>query len=121
MGLVGLCLAPLVLIIVDFDILVWEKCGHGLTSRPRESASEAFLDELLQLFQYPPGSSHALLGLPVESLLGGYRCLDMLLACFSADLRVVVSGGLSLLLVWNRNGLTLRSVGSNNMFPPVPF
>ena len=26
-----------------------------------ESASEAFLDELLQLFQYPPRSSHALL------------------------------------------------------------
>ena len=25
------------------------------------------------------------------------------------------------ILVWNRNGLTLRSVGSNNMFPPVPF
>ena len=23
----------------------WEKCGHGLTSRPRESASEPFLDE----------------------------------------------------------------------------
>ena len=27
----------------------WEKCGHGLTSRPRESASEAFLDESSQL------------------------------------------------------------------------
>ena len=38
----------------------WEKCGHGFTSRPRESASEAYLDEWLQLFQYPPGSSHAL-------------------------------------------------------------
>ena len=37
----------------------WEKCGHGLTSRPWESASEAFLDELLQ--QYPPESSRALL------------------------------------------------------------
>ena len=23
----------------------WEKCGHGLTSRPRESASEPFLNE----------------------------------------------------------------------------
>ena len=39
----------------------WEKCGHGLTSRPRESASEPFLDELLQLFNYPPRSSRALL------------------------------------------------------------
>ena len=37
----------------------WEKCGHGLTSRPRESASEPFLDELLRLFNYPPGSARA--------------------------------------------------------------
>ena len=27
----------------------WERCGHGLTSQPRENASEAFLKELLQL------------------------------------------------------------------------
>ena len=39
----------------------WEKCGHGLTSRPRESASELFLTELLGLFRYPPGSGRALL------------------------------------------------------------
>ena len=26
----------------------WEKCGHGLTSRPRESASEPFLNELFE-------------------------------------------------------------------------
>ena len=26
----------------------WEKCGHGLTSRPRESASELFLNELFK-------------------------------------------------------------------------
>ena len=39
----------------------WEKCGHGLTSRPRESASELFLDELLSLFRYPPKSDRALL------------------------------------------------------------
>ena len=31
----------------------WENCGHGLTSRPRESASELFLNELLSLFRYP--------------------------------------------------------------------
>ena len=30
--------------------LGWERCGHGLTSRPRESASELFLDELLDSF-----------------------------------------------------------------------
>ena len=39
----------------------WEKCGHGLTSRPRESASELFLSELLTLFRYPPKSGRALL------------------------------------------------------------
>ena len=39
----------------------WEKCGHGLTSRPRESASELFLNELLGLFRYLPGSGRAML------------------------------------------------------------
>ena len=39
----------------------WERCSLGLTSRPRESASGVFLDQLLQLFQYPPRSSGALL------------------------------------------------------------
>ena len=69
----------------------WEKCGHGLSSSPRESASELFLDELLQLFQYPPRSSHALLAgtlslryctarFASRSVLGGCRFLDMLLA-----------------------------------------
>ena len=39
----------------------WERCGHGRTSRPRESSSELFLDQFLLLFQYPPKSSRALL------------------------------------------------------------
>ena len=39
----------------------WERCGHGLTSRPRDGASEGFLDQFLLLFQYPPKSSRALL------------------------------------------------------------
>ena len=38
----------------------WQKFGHGLTSRPRESVSECFLNELLLLFKYPPGSATAL-------------------------------------------------------------
>ena len=38
-----------------------EKSGHGLTSRPRESASVPFLNELLGLFRYPAGSGCALL------------------------------------------------------------
>ena len=41
----------------------WEKCGHGLTSRPRETGSESFLNHLLVLFGYPPGSAAALLRL----------------------------------------------------------
>ena len=41
----------------------WEKCGHGLTSRPRESSSELFLNELLSL------SFVILLGLGVHCLL----------------------------------------------------
>ena len=39
----------------------WERCGHGLTSRPRESSSVPFLNELLRLFGYPSGSAGALL------------------------------------------------------------
>ena len=39
----------------------WERCGHGLTSRPRESASELFLNELSGLFRYLPKSGRALL------------------------------------------------------------
>ena len=38
----------------------WEKCGHGLTSRPQKSASEPFLKELLRLFHYPPWFARAL-------------------------------------------------------------
>ena len=79
----------------------WERCGHGLTSRPRESASEPFLDELLSLFNYPPGSARALLagtlpfgtvllGLLVESLLGGCRCLVTLLAWLQVIMRLLV-------------------------------
>ena len=39
----------------------WERCGHGLACGLRESASELFLNELLSLFNYPPGSARALL------------------------------------------------------------
>ena len=54
----------------------WEKCGHNLTSRPRESASEGFLDELLLLFRYPPRSAAALLlgTLPLRYCAGGFAC-----------------------------------------------
>ena len=38
-----------------------EKCGHGLTSRPKEISSGAFLNELLVLFSYLLNSAAALL------------------------------------------------------------
>ena len=54
-----------------------EKCGHGLTSRPRESASAHFLDELLALFRYPSGSGHALLAgtLPLRYCSTRFACM----------------------------------------------
>ena len=54
----------------------WEKCGHGLTSRPRESASEGFLTELLLLFRYPPRSAAALVEgtLPLRYCAGRFAC-----------------------------------------------
>ena len=39
----------------------WEKCCHGLTSRPRETSTVRFLDELLILFGYPAASGAGLL------------------------------------------------------------
>ena len=41
--------------------IVWEKCSHGLTSRPRETSSVLFLDELLVLFGCPAASGADLL------------------------------------------------------------
>ena len=71
-----MCPALLVLIIAGCVIFGWEKCGHGLTSRPRESASELFLNELLELFQYPPGSGRALLAgtLPLRYCAARFAC-----------------------------------------------
>ena len=55
----------------------WEKCGHGLSSRPRESASVHFLNELLVLFRYPSGSGHALLAgtLPLRYCTTRFACM----------------------------------------------
>ena len=65
----------------------WEKCRHGLTSRPRESASKLFLDELLGLYQYPPGSGRALLA---GTLPFGYCAARF--ACRTSTWRLPVSG-----------------------------
>ena len=39
----------------------WEKCGHGLTSRPREASHPEFWDSLLEVFCYPVRSGGLLL------------------------------------------------------------
>ena len=38
----------------------WERCGHGLTSRPLEASGTGFLDDLLSLFGCPSGSGRSL-------------------------------------------------------------
>ena len=48
------------------------KCGHGLTSRPGESASEGFLKELLLLFRYPPRSALLQGTLPLRYCAGRF-------------------------------------------------
>ena len=63
----------------------WEKCGHGLTSRPRESASVLFLDEV--------GSGRALLA----GTLHLRYCFDRF-ACRSPAWRLPASGGVRDLL-----------------------
>ena len=89
----------------------WEKCSHGLTSRPRESASLHFLDELLALFRYPSGSGRALLAgtLPLRYCSARFACLtpswrlpvhgfvgDLVAAYSDAGRRAAVVGVISL-------------------------
>ena len=38
----------------------WERCGHGLTSRPLATSDAGFLDDLLSLFGHPVGSGQSL-------------------------------------------------------------
>ena len=54
----------------------WERCGHGLTSRPRESASEDSLNRLLVLFGFPSWSIAALLAgvLPLRYCSARFAC-----------------------------------------------
>ena len=53
-----------------------ERCGHGLTSRPRESSPEDFSNRLLVLFGYPVGSAAALLAgvLPLRYCCARFAC-----------------------------------------------
>ena len=52
----------------------WEKCGHGLTSRPRGTSDPAFLDSLLEVFGYPARSGRLLLAgeLPLRFYSGNF-------------------------------------------------
>ena len=54
----------------------WERCGHGLTSRPRETSDVRFLDELLCLFRYPSKSWRVLLNgtLPLRYCAARFAC-----------------------------------------------
>ena len=54
--------------------LGWEKCGHGLTSRPRETSDPSFLDSILGVFGYPAGSGKVLLDghLPLRYYSGSF-------------------------------------------------
>ena len=54
--------------------LGWEKCGHGLTSRPRETSHPEFLDSLLEVFGYPVKSGGLLLSgeLPLRFSSGNF-------------------------------------------------
>ena len=58
-------------------VLITVGCGIlGLTSRPRESASEDFYNRLLVLFGYPCGSAVALLAgvLPLRHCSARFAC-----------------------------------------------
>ena len=54
--------------------LGWEKCGHGPTSRPRETSHPDFLDSLLAVFGNPLGSVGLLLSgeLPLRFCSGNF-------------------------------------------------
>ena len=71
----------------------WERFGHGLTCRPRESSSVLFLNELSSLFRYPSKSGRALLTgtLPL-------RCCAARFACKTPTRRLPVSGHVARLI-----------------------
>ena len=82
----------------------WDKSGHGLTSRPRETSNVRFLDELLFLFGYPPGSGVALLrgSLPL-------RYCTTRFAHKVPTWSLPVPGGVALLVGLDHGGTLVRS------------
>ena len=71
-------------IIVSFGTLGGRKTGHGLTSRPRKTAAEPFLNGLLRLFEYAVKSGAGL-------LIGTLHLRYALLLCTRAAFLVFAS------------------------------
>ena len=110
----------------------WEKCGHGLTSRFRESASEPFLNGLLGLFRYPPGSGRALLActLPLRYSSARFACrtptwrlpvsghvVDLVTASVGAVREVVADGGCREVLWGSGSGPGRKRIRLNRKNP----
>ena len=71
----------------------WERCGHGLTSRPLEASDAGFLDDLLFLFGYPVGSGQSL----VDGSLRMRYCFANF-SCKKPTWRLPHSGGVAALV-----------------------
>ena len=110
----------------------WRKCGHGLTSRPRESASEPFLNELLGVFRYPPGSGRALLAgpLPLRYCAARFACgtttwwlpvpgcvVDLVSASVGAVREAIADGGCREVLWVSSSGLGRKRIRLNRKNP----
>ena len=80
----------------------WEKCGHGLTSRPRETSDPVFLDSLLEVFGYPVRSGSLLLAgeLPLRYYSGNF-------ALCKPSWSLPYCGGVQVLLSAEGSGLGL--------------
>ena len=97
----------------------WEKCCHGLTSRPRETSSVRFLDELLFLFGYPVASGSSLLAgtLPLRYFSENFARKvptwrlpgDGSVACFLASRGLVRGGSCALSAALGSAGFCLNS------------
>ena len=88
----------------------WERCGHGLTSRPLEASDAGFLDDLLFLFGCPIGSG--------QSLVDGFlrmRYCSANFSCKKSTWKLPHSGGVAALVdVASLHMLVAGSLGSGD-------
>ena len=63
----------------------WERCGHGLTSRPLEASDAGVLDDLLFLLGYPIGSGQSLVdgSLRMRYCFANFSCKKPTWGCLS--------------------------------------